>query len=86
MGMKKMTIHFDGIEYPARLLDLELPNISGKHMISVDRLDVALMTRDGHYVSEEARAIDEGILLYVPDNLMDADEKRLMQVIKELAA
>lgn len=84
--MKKMTIHFDGIEYPARLLDLELPNISGKHMISVDRLDVALMTRDGHYVSEEARAIDEGILLYVPDNLMDADEKRLMQVIKELAA
>ena len=86
MGMEKMTIRFDGIEYPARMLDLELPNISGTHMISVDRLDVALMTKDGHYVSEEARAIDEGILLYVPDNLMDLDEKHLMQVVKELAA
>ena len=55
-------------------------------MISVDSLDVALMTKDGQYVSEEARAIDEGILLYVPDNLMDVDEKHLMQVVKELAA
>ena len=55
-------------------------------MISVDRLDVALMTKDGQYVSEEARAIDEGILLYVPGNLMDVDEKHLMQVVKELAA
>ncbi len=86
MGMKKLNIRFDGIEYPARLLDLELPNISGKYMISVDRLDVALMTKDGQYVSEEARAIDEGILLYVPGNLMDVDEKHLMQVVKELAA
>lgn len=84
--MKMIIIKFDGVEYPARLLDLELPNISGKYMISVDRLDVALMTKDGQYVSEEARAIDEGILLYVPGNLMDVDEKHLMQVVKELAA
>ena len=84
--MKMITIKFDGVEYPARLLDLELSNISGKYMISVDRLDVALMTKDGQYVSEEARAIDEGILLYVPGNLMDVDEKHLMQVVKELAA
>jgi hypothetical protein len=86
MGMEKMTIRFDGIDYPARLLEVDLPNISGKHMISVDRLDVALMTKDGQYVSEEARAIDEGILLYVPGNLMDVDGKHLMQVVKELAA
>ena len=84
--MKMITIKFDSVEYPARLLDLELPNISGKYMISVDRLDVALMAKDGQYVSEEARAIDEGILLYVPGNLMDVDEKHLMQVVKELAA
>ena len=51
MGMEKMTIRFDGIDYPARLLEINLPNISGTHMISVDRLDVALMTKDGHYVS-----------------------------------
>ena len=86
MGMKKMTIRFDGIDYPARLLEINLPNISGTHMISVDRLDVALMTKDGHYVSEEARAIDEGIFLYVPDKLIDVDEKQLMQVVKDFAA
>lgn len=86
MGMKKMTIRFDGIDYPARLIEVDLPNISGTHMIAVDRLDVALMTKDGCYVSEEARAIDEGIFLYVPDKLMDADEKHLVQAVKELAA
>ena len=86
MGMEKMTIRFDGIDYPARLLEINLPNISGTHMISVDRLDVALMTKDGYYVSEEARAIDEGIFLYVPDKLIDVDEKQLMQVVKDFAA
>lgn len=86
MGMEKMTIRFDGIDYPARLLEVDLPNISGKHMISVYRLDVALMTKDGQYVSEEARAIDEGIFLYVPDKLIDVDEKQLMQVVKDFAA
>ena len=86
MGMKKMTVSFAGMEYPARLLELDFPNLSGEHMISVDRLDVALMTKDGRYVSEEARAIDEGILLYVPDKMMDEDEGKLIQYVKEFAA
>ena len=84
--MKKMTVSFAGMKYPARLLELDFPNLSGEHMIAVDRLDVALMTKDGRYVSEEARAIDEGILLYVPDKMMDEDESKLIQYVKEFAA
>ena len=78
--MKMMTINFDGEEYPARLID-----ISGKRLISIDRLDVALMTKDGCYVSEEARAIDEGIFLYVPEPILVSDEKTLVRYVKEMA-
>lgn len=77
--MKMMTINFDGEEYPARLID-----VSGKRLISIDRLDVALMTKDGCYVSEEARAIDEGIFLYVPEPILVSDEKTLVRYVKEL--
>jgi hypothetical protein len=76
--MKMMTINFDGEEYPARL------DVSGKRLISIDRLDVALMTKDGCYVSEEARAIDEGIFLYVPEPILVSDEKTLVRYVKEL--
>jgi hypothetical protein len=79
--MKMMTINFDGEEYPARLID-----VSGKRLISIDRLDVALMTKDGCYVSEEARAIDEGIFLYVPEPILVSDEKTLVRYVKEMAA
>jgi hypothetical protein len=78
--MKMMTINFDGEEYPARLID-----VSGKRLISIDRLDVALMTKDGCYVSEEARAIDEGIFLYVPEPILVSDEKTLVRYVKEMA-
>lgn len=79
--MKMMTINFDGEEYPARLID-----ISGKRLISIDRLDVALMTKDGCYVSEEARSIDEGIFFYVPESMIAVDEKALVQFVKEMVA
>ena len=79
--MKMMTINFDGEEYPARLID-----ISGKRLISIDRLDVAIMTKDGCYVSEEARSIDEGIFFYVPESMIAVDEKVLAQFVKEMVA
>ncbi len=79
--MRTMTINFGGEEYPARLID-----VSGKRLISIHRLDVALMTKDGCYVSEEARAIDEGIFLYVPEAMIAKDEKTLVQYVKEMAA
>ena len=81
-----MTINFAGEEYPARLIDVDIPNYSGKQLVSIDRLDVALMTKDGGYVSEEARAIDEGVFLYVPEPIIVADDKTLMQYVQEMTA
>ena len=79
-------LNFDGKEYPTRLIALDMPDLSGYQLISVDRLDVALMTRDGCYVSEEARAIDEEVFFYVPDSMIDADEQTLMQYVREMVA
>ena len=79
-------LNFDGKEYPTRLIALDMPDISGYQLISVDRLDVALMTRDGCYVSEEARAIDEEVFFYVPDSMIDEDEQTLMRYVKEMVA
>ena len=60
---------FNGEEYPTRLIALDMPEISGQQLISVDSLDVALMTKDGCYVSEEARAIDEEVSLHEGNSL-----------------
>lgn len=79
-------LNFDGKEYPTRLIALDMPDLSGYQLISVDRLDVALMTRDGCYVSEEARAIDEEVFFYVPDSMIDEDEQTLMRYVKEMVA
>ena len=86
MNTKRMTINFNGEGYPARLINVDIPNFSGKRLISIDRLDVALMTKDGCYVSEEARSIDEGIFFYVPESMIAVDEKVLAQFVKEMVA
>ena len=77
---------FYGEEYPTRLIALDMPEISGQQLISVDSLDVALMTKDGCYVSEEARAIDEEVFFYVPDKMIDAEENILIQYVKDMVA
>jgi len=77
---------FNGEEYPTRLIALDMPEISGLQVISVDSLDVALMTKDGCYVSEEARAIDEEVFFYVPDKMIDAEENILIQYVKDMVA
>ena len=77
---------FNGEDYPTRLIALDMPEISGQRLISVDSLDVALMTKDGCYVSEEARAIDEEVFFYVPDKMIDAEENILIQYVKDMVA
>ena len=77
---------FNGEEYSTRLIALDMPEISGQQLISVDSLDVALMTKDGCYVSEEARAIDEEVFFYVPDKRIDAEENILIQYVKDMVA
>jgi len=77
---------FNGEDYPTRLIALDMPEISGQQLISVDSLDVALITKDGCYVSEEARAIDEEVFFYVPDKMIDAEENILIQYVKDMVA
>ena len=77
---------FNGEDYPTRLIALDMSEISGQQLISVDSLDVALMTKDGCYVSEEARAIDEEVFFYVPDKMIDAEENILIQYVKDMVA
>ena len=77
---------FNGEDYPTRLIALDMPEISGQRLISVDSLDVALMAKDGCYVSEEARAIDEEVFFYVPDKMIDAEENILIQYVKDMVA
>ncbi|WP_303841853.1 hypothetical protein [Selenomonas ruminantium] len=77
---------FNGEDYPTRLIALDMPEISGQRLISVDSLDVALMTKDGCYVSEEARDIDEEVFFYVPDKMIDAEENILIQYVKDMVA
>ena len=77
---------FNGEDYPTRLIALDMLEISGQQLISVDSLDVALMTKDGCYVSEEARAIDEEVFFYVPDKMIYAEENILIQYVKDMVA
>ncbi|WP_041914294.1 hypothetical protein [Selenomonas ruminantium] len=79
-------LKFDGKEYPTRLIALDIPDYRGEQLLSVNQLDVALMTRGGCYVSEEARAIDEEVFFYVPDKMIDAEENILIQYVKDMVA
>ena len=78
-----MTIKFDGKEYPARMILLDMEDYTSPLIVSVDILDVALMTEEGDYVSSKARAIDESIFFYVPDNKIGLNGKKLVQYVKE---
>ena len=55
-------------------------NFAGVHIDGYEE-PVALMTKDGCYVSEEARAIDEEVFFYVPDKMIDAEENILIQYV-----
>ena len=72
-------INFQGKEYLAREISIDMK----EYVVSIDTLDVALMTKDGSYVSDEARAIDEGIFFYVPEDKIELDEEALAQYVKE---
>ena len=78
-----MTIKFDGKEYPARMILLDMEDYTSPLIVSVDSLDVALMTEDGDYVSSRARAVDESIFFYVPEDKIGLSEDELVQYVKE---
>ncbi len=74
-------IEFDGKEYPIRLLDI--PNF-GKRLVSVESLEESLFDAEGLYVSDEAQVVDEKIFFFVPDNIINEDEKEIVRLIEEI--
>jgi len=74
-------IKFNGKEYPTKLLNV--PDF-GERLVSVESLEKSLMDAEGFYVSDEAQVVDEKIFFYVPDDVIDLDEKGLVDFIMEV--
>ena len=74
-------IKFDGKEYPTKLLNI--PDF-GERLVSVESLEKSLHDAKGFYVSDEAEAIDEKILIYVPDDVINLDDESLTEFIEEI--
>ncbi len=81
-----MTIKFNGKEYPARKILLNIEGYANPLIISVESLNDELMTEDGDYVSSRAKEIDETIYFYVPDDKIQLNDEELMQYVKAMAA
>ena len=74
-------IKFNGREYPTKLLNI--PGF-GEKLVSIEGLEKTLFDAEGFYVSDEARVIDEKIFFYVPDNIINSNEKSLVELIEEV--
>lgn len=81
-----MTIKFNGKEYSARKILLNIEGYANPLIISVESLNDELMTEDGDYVSSRAKEIDETIYFYVPDDKIQLNDEELMQYVKAMAA
>ena len=81
-----MTIKFNGKEYPARKILLNIEGYANPLTISVESLNDELMTEDGEYASSKAKEIDETIYFYVPDDKIMLADEELMQYVKAMAA
>ena len=72
-------ITFQGYEYPTR--EIEIREF-GDVTIATKSLSEALIPSDlGHYVSDEARAIDEEIFFFVDDE--DINSKDLKKIVEK---
>ena len=73
-------IKFNGKEYSAK--QLNIPDF-GERLVSVESLEQSLHNAEGFYVSDEAQVIDEKILFYVPDDIINEDEKTIVEFVEE---
>ena len=67
--------------YPVR--ELFLDSISLEVTISTSDLNDALMNKDGSYVSESARIIDEEIFFFVERNEIELNDIELIKILEE---
>ncbi len=73
-------IKFNGKEYSTK--QLHIPDF-GERLVSVESLEESLMDAEGFYVSDEAQVIDEKIFFYVPNDIINEDEKTIVEFIEE---
>ena len=73
-------IKFNGKEYSTK--QVNVPDF-GERLISVESLEESLMDAEGFYVSDEAQVIDEKIFFYVPDDVINKDEKAIAKFVDE---
>jgi hypothetical protein len=75
------TVKFENKTYCIR--DITFP--FGERTVGTEKLNDALMTDDGGYVSEEAKLIDESIFYFVEENNLCLQEKELvLKIISEI--
>ena len=74
-------ISFLNKSYPVR--ELFLDSISLEVTISTSDLNNALMNKDGSYVSESARILDEEIYFFVERNEIELDDIELIKILEE---
>ena len=76
------TVDFNGKEYTTRIINIKS---FGDRRIAGTSLENELM-KDGKYVSETARFIDESIFLFVEDKWLSCGDNQLAKMIlKNLA-
>ena len=74
-------VSYKDVSYPAK--ELDIPDF-GHNLISVESLEDALIV--GLYTGESiARAVDEEILFYVPDDIISlSDDKVIDYVVRNI--
>ncbi|MDE5775798.1 MAG: hypothetical protein K2H67_02845 [Treponemataceae bacterium] len=72
---------YNGEKYPCRNIFFHDENAS--YLIATERLEKALLPDGETYASEEARAIDEQILCFVPEAMFGQPEEAIEQYISE---
>ncbi len=73
------TISYHGHEYPVRVVDI--PGWMKDARISTTGLNDELMNRDGSYVDDEGRTIDEAIFFYVEEEEFNLPDRELINII-----
>lgn len=73
-------IKFNGKKYSTK--QLNIPDF-GERLVSVESLEESLFDTEGFYVSDEAQVVDEKIFFYVPDNIINEDDKAIVEFIEE---
>ena len=76
----KYTIKFKNISYPIKIISFPF----GERIVGIESLNNALINKDGGYVSEKAREIDEQIFYFVTKQELFYEKDIAVKIISEL--